>query len=98
MKKIFKVVAQSAIQQVTRQDGTLTQKCTIVLQEFGGKYEKLLRLRPHRQLCPREVLPWRHRPCRPHIQTQRVPGQVLSGHQRTGHRKFHLALNIIEHV
>ena len=39
MKTFFKVVAQSAIQQVTRQDGTLTQKCTIVLQEFGGKYE-----------------------------------------------------------
>ena len=37
MKKIFKVVAQSAIQQVTRQDGTLAQKCTIVLQDVGGK-------------------------------------------------------------
>lgn len=39
MKKIMKVVAQTATQQVTRQDGTLTQKCTIVLQEVGGKYE-----------------------------------------------------------
>lgn len=39
MKKIFKVVAQTATQQVQRQDGTLTQKCTIVLQEVGGKYD-----------------------------------------------------------
>lgn len=39
MKKIFKVVAQSATQPVTRQDGTQTQKCIIVLQEFGGRYE-----------------------------------------------------------
>lgn len=39
MKKIFKVVAQTATQQVTRQDGTLTQKCSLVLQEMGGKYE-----------------------------------------------------------
>ena len=29
----------TATQQVTRQDGTLTQKCSIVLQEVGGKYE-----------------------------------------------------------
>lgn len=39
MKKIMKVVAMTATQQVTRQDGTLTQKCSIVLQEVGGKYE-----------------------------------------------------------
>lgn len=35
----MKVVAMTATQQVTRQDGTLTQKCSIVLQEVGGKYE-----------------------------------------------------------
>lgn len=39
MKKIFKVVAQTATQAVTRQDGTQTQKCIIVLQEVGGRYE-----------------------------------------------------------
>lgn len=39
MKKIFKVVAQTAPQSVSRQDGTQTQKSTIVLQEFGGRYE-----------------------------------------------------------
>lgn len=39
MKQIFRVVAQTPQQSVTRQDGTLTQKCTIVLQEPGGKYE-----------------------------------------------------------
>lgn len=39
MKKIFKVVAQTAPQSVSRQDSTRTQKCTIVLQEFGGRYE-----------------------------------------------------------
>lgn len=39
MKAIFKVVAQTAPQPVSRQDGTQTQKCTIVLQEFGGRYE-----------------------------------------------------------
>ena len=39
MKNIFKIVAQSATQSVTRQDGTTTQKCTIVLQEAGGRYE-----------------------------------------------------------
>lgn len=39
MKTILKVVAQTATQQVKRQDGTNTQKCTLVLQEVGGKYE-----------------------------------------------------------
>lgn len=39
MKKVFKVVAQTAAVPVQRQDGTQTQKCTIVLQELGGKYE-----------------------------------------------------------
>ena len=39
MKTILKVVAQTTTQQVKRQDGTQTQKCTLVLQELGGKYE-----------------------------------------------------------
>lgn len=39
MKKIFRVIAQSSIQSVQRKDGTMTQKCTLVLQELGGKYE-----------------------------------------------------------
>ena len=39
MKTILKVVAQTTTQQVKRQDGTQTQKCTLVLQEMGGKYE-----------------------------------------------------------
>lgn len=39
MKQVFKVVAQTQPEPVKRQDGTMTQKCTIVLQELGGKYE-----------------------------------------------------------
>ena len=39
MKTIFKVVAQTPPQSVSRQDGTQTQKSTIVLQQFGGRYE-----------------------------------------------------------
>ena len=39
MKKILKVVSQTAAVSVQRQDGTQTQKCTLVLQEPGGKYE-----------------------------------------------------------
>jgi len=39
MKQLFKVVAQTPPQAVSRQDGTQTQKCTIVLQQPGGKYE-----------------------------------------------------------
>jgi len=39
MKQIFKVVAQTPPQSVSRQDGTLTQKSTLVLQEIGGRYE-----------------------------------------------------------
>lgn len=39
MKKIFRVVAQSQPIAVTRKDGTQTQKCSLVLQEMGGKYE-----------------------------------------------------------
>ena len=39
MKTILKVVAQTTKQVVKRQDGTDTQKCTLVLQEVGGKYE-----------------------------------------------------------
>ena len=39
MKTILKVVAQTTTQQVKRQDGTQTQKCTLVLQEIGGKYD-----------------------------------------------------------
>jgi len=39
MQKVLKVVAQSATVPITRQDGTQTQKCTIVLQEIGSRYE-----------------------------------------------------------
>lgn len=39
MKQFFKVVIQMDPQSVTRQDGSLTKKSTIVLQEFGGRYE-----------------------------------------------------------
>lgn len=39
MKQVFKVVAQTTAAPVQRQDGTQTQKATIVLQELGGKYE-----------------------------------------------------------
>ena len=39
MKQIFRVVTQTPVVSVQRQDGTQTQKCTLVLQELGGKYE-----------------------------------------------------------
>lgn len=39
MKKIFRVVAQSQPQAVTRKDGTQTQKCSLCIQELGGRYE-----------------------------------------------------------
>lgn len=39
MKSTFKVITQSPVVQVTRQDGTQTSKSTIMLQEVGGKYE-----------------------------------------------------------
>lgn len=39
MKKFFKVVNQQEPFAVTKQDGTTLNKCQIVLQEFGGKYE-----------------------------------------------------------
>ena len=39
MKSIFKVVAQQEPYQVTKQDQSTLNKCTIVLQEIGGKYE-----------------------------------------------------------
>lgn len=39
MKTVFKVVAQTTAAPVKKQDGTQTQKSTIVLQELGGKYE-----------------------------------------------------------
>lgn len=39
MKKILRVVSQTQAVSVQRQDGTQTQKCTLVLQELGGKYE-----------------------------------------------------------
>ena len=39
MKQVFKVVAQTTAAPVQRQDGTQTQKATIILQELGGKYE-----------------------------------------------------------
>ena len=39
MKTLFKVINQSDPIQITKQDGSLTNKCSIVLQEIGGKYE-----------------------------------------------------------
>lgn len=39
MKQIFKVIAQQEPFQVTKQDQSTLNKCTIVLQEIGGKYE-----------------------------------------------------------
>lgn len=39
MKQIMRVVAQTAPQLITRQDGTSTQKCNLVLQEIGSKYD-----------------------------------------------------------
>lgn len=39
MKTLFKVVNQSQPSTVQKQDGTSISKCTIILQEIGGKYE-----------------------------------------------------------
>ena len=39
MKQTMRVVAQTEPQLITKQDGTRIQKCTIVLQEIGGKYD-----------------------------------------------------------
>lgn len=39
MKTLFKVVAQQEPFTVTKQDQSTLNKCTIVLQEIGGKYE-----------------------------------------------------------
>jgi len=39
MKNIFKVVVQQEPVTVQKQDGSMLNKCTIVLQEIGGKYE-----------------------------------------------------------
>lgn len=39
MKKIFKVINQLDPFTVTKQDGGQLNKCVIVLQEIGGKYE-----------------------------------------------------------
>ena len=39
MKSLFKVIAQQEPFQVNKQDGSVLNKCVIVLQEIGGKYE-----------------------------------------------------------
>jgi len=39
MKQLFKVVAQQEPTTVNKQDGSTLNKCVIVLQEVGGKYE-----------------------------------------------------------
>lgn len=39
MKQFFKVIAQQEPFQVNKSDGSTLNKCTIVLQEIGGKYE-----------------------------------------------------------
>ena len=43
MKTIFRIIHQSEPQQVPSQkaEGGLMNKCTIVLQEIGGKYENI---------------------------------------------------------
>ena len=39
MKQLMKVVAQQEPMTVNKQDGSTLNKCVIVLQEVGGKYE-----------------------------------------------------------
>lgn len=39
MKQFFKVIAQQEPFQVNKSDGSQLNKCQIVLQEIGGKYE-----------------------------------------------------------
>ena len=39
MKSLFRVVAQQEPFTVTKQDQSTLNKCTIVLQEIGGKFE-----------------------------------------------------------
>lgn len=39
MKTLFRVIAQQEPFQVNKQDGSILNKCTIVLQEIGGKFE-----------------------------------------------------------
>jgi len=39
MKQLFNVVAQQEPMTVNKQDGSTLNKCVIVLQEVGGKYE-----------------------------------------------------------
>ena len=39
MKSLFKVIAQQEPFQVNKSDGSTLNKCQIVLQEVGGKYE-----------------------------------------------------------
>ncbi len=39
MKSIFKVIRQGEAFAIAKQDGTQTQKCNILLQELGGKFE-----------------------------------------------------------
>lgn len=42
--QIFKVISQGEAQQIQKQDGSVLQKCPIVLQEFGerGDYGKMV--------------------------------------------------------
>lgn len=39
MKQFFKVINQGEPFAITKQDGTKLNKCQLILQEFGGKYE-----------------------------------------------------------
>ena len=39
MKTLFKVINQGEPFSITKQDGSSLNKCIIVLQEIGGKYE-----------------------------------------------------------
>lgn len=38
MTQIFKVISQSDVINISRQDGTTTQKSVLVLQELGGQF------------------------------------------------------------
>lgn len=61
MKQLFKVINQGEPFTVTKQDGSGIHKCTIVLQELGGKYEnsyvcQLLGNSALCKFCPNDIV------------------------------------------
>lgn len=61
MKNIFRVVTQTTVTGVQRKDGTQTQKCSLVLQEVGGRYENsyvatLLGNMASLRFCPNDIV------------------------------------------